>query len=275
VAGSSNTTPRAKATPSCEERNPRQRPFIISPDCGSWTPAPPPLARPNPSSQPIRPCPRKLVAAAVAAHDKGGDPPQPAPSHLRSCHQHTRRHRDAVYIRRKQLLTEAGLNEQFDEAARSRTYARHMLDSDAPLATIRSEAAKSRLGETMKLSEYFENAKGIGVLATTDASGQVNQALYAKPHFLNKEDDTTCSFIMTQRLSHDNLRHNPSASYLFIEEGEDYAGKRLSLTVMTEETDPEAIQAVRRRVAPTISDEDSRYLVHFHIEGVRPLVGSR
>ena len=31
----------------------------------------------------------------------------------------------------------------------------------------------------MKLSEYFEKTKGIGVLATTDASGQVNQAIYA------------------------------------------------------------------------------------------------
>ena len=35
----------------------------------------------------------------------------------------------------------------------------------------------------MKLSEYFENAKGIGVLATTDLAGQVNQAIYAKPLF--------------------------------------------------------------------------------------------
>ena len=35
----------------------------------------------------------------------------------------------------------------------------------------------------MKLSEYFEKANGIGVLATTDMSGQVNQAIYAKPLF--------------------------------------------------------------------------------------------
>jgi hypothetical protein len=126
----------------------------------------------------------------------------------------------------------------------------------------------------MKLREYFEKGKGIGVLATTDASGQVNQALYAKPHFLNKDDDSTCSFIMTQRLSHDNVLANPSASYLFIEEGEDYVGKRLSLKVIAEESDPEAIRAVRRRVAPAISEEESRYLVHFRIEGVRPLVGS-
>ena len=72
---------------------------------------------------------------------------------------------------------------------------------------------------SMKLSEYFENAKGIGVLATTDWAGQVNQAIYAKPLFLEKDDDTTCSFITANRLTHDNLEHNPSASFLFIEEG--------------------------------------------------------
>jgi hypothetical protein len=125
----------------------------------------------------------------------------------------------------------------------------------------------------MTLSEYFEQAKGIGVLATTDLAGLVNQALYAKPYFLNKDDDGTCSFIMARRLSHDNVWRNPSASYLFIEEGQDFAGKRLSLSVIAEETDPEKIKEVRRLYEPPISEEESRYLVHFHIEGVRPLVG--
>ena len=126
----------------------------------------------------------------------------------------------------------------------------------------------------MRLSEYFEHANGVGILATTDASGQVNQAIYAKPYFLDKDDDGTCSFIMSRRLSHDNVGHNPSAAYLFIEAGEGYVGKRLSLTVIGEETDPEKIKAVRRLNAPPISEEESKYLVHFHVEGVRPLVGS-
>jgi hypothetical protein len=126
----------------------------------------------------------------------------------------------------------------------------------------------------MKLSEYFEKTQGVGVLATTDASGQVNQAIYSRPHFPNDGDDDTCSFIMSNRLTHDNVRHNPSASYLFIEEGKDYVGKRLSLTVMGEETDPEKIKAIRHRNIPTISEEEGKYLVHFHIEGVRSLIGN-
>ena len=126
----------------------------------------------------------------------------------------------------------------------------------------------------MKLSEYFEKAKGIGVLATTDASGQVNQAIYGRPHFLDANDDDTCSFIMSNRLSHDNLKHNPSAAYLFVEEGEEYVGKRISLTVIGEETDPEKIKATRRRHIPVTSEEEGKFLVHFHIEGVRPLIGN-
>jgi hypothetical protein len=126
----------------------------------------------------------------------------------------------------------------------------------------------------MSVSQYFEQAKGFGVLATTDASGQVNQAIYAKPCFLDRGDDTTCSFLMTKRLTHDNVRHNPSASYLFIEEGVGFAGKRLSLTVIGEDADPEKIKIVRRHSAPPIAEDEGRYLVHFHIEGVRPLIGN-
>jgi hypothetical protein len=126
----------------------------------------------------------------------------------------------------------------------------------------------------MKLSEYFDSAKGIGVLATTDLSGQVNQAIYAKPLFLEKDDDQICSFIMANRLTHDNVGHNPSASYLFIEQGGEFAGKRLSLIVGDEESDPEKIRAIRSRHDLPISEEDSKYLVHFHIEGVRPLLGN-
>jgi hypothetical protein len=130
------------------------------------------------------------------------------------------------------------------------------------------------MSKSVKLSEYFEKTQGIGVLATTDASGQVNQAIYGRPHFLDHDDDGTCSFIMSNRLSHDNVRHNPSAAYLFIEEGKDYIGKRLSLTVVGEETDPEKIRAVRHRNIPTISEEEGKYLVQFHIEGVRSLIGN-
>ena len=126
----------------------------------------------------------------------------------------------------------------------------------------------------MTLNEYFENATGVGVLATTDLSGQVNQAVYAKPFFLDKDDEGRCSFIMANRLTHDNVEHNPSASYLFIEQKAGYAGKRLSLTLLGEESIPEELKATCRCTDIGISEEDCKYLVHFHIEGVRALLGN-
>lgn len=126
----------------------------------------------------------------------------------------------------------------------------------------------------MKLSEYFEQATGVGVLATADADGKVNVAIFARPHFLD-EDDGICAFIMGDRASHDNVKQNPSAAYLFIETGEEYLGNRLSLTMIREETDPKKIKAIRRRSIPRISEEKgkTKYLVHFRIDRVRPLVG--
>jgi hypothetical protein len=124
----------------------------------------------------------------------------------------------------------------------------------------------------MTLSEYFEKTKGTGILATADAAGQVDAAVYARPHFL---DEQTVAFIMADRLSHRNLQSNPHAAYLFVEHGEGYKGRRLHLTKVVEETDPQKIQALRRRPLPAECgvESESRYLVHFRVDRVRPLVG--
>ena len=124
----------------------------------------------------------------------------------------------------------------------------------------------------MTLSEYFESAKGTGVLATASATGEVDAALYGRPHFI---DDRTIAFIMADRLSHRNLQSNPHATYLFVERGEGYKGKRLHLTKIAEETDPQKIQAIRRRPLPAECgvEGESRFLVHFRVDHVRPLVG--
>jgi hypothetical protein len=126
----------------------------------------------------------------------------------------------------------------------------------------------------MNLSEYFEQTRGIGVLATADAQGKVNAAIYARPHFLDAKDDSTCAFLMSERVSHDNVKANPHAVYLFAEEGDNYAGKRLTLTMVREETDMEKIQSIRRRRVSPVSEEGSKYLVHFRIDAVRPLIGA-
>ena len=123
----------------------------------------------------------------------------------------------------------------------------------------------------MNLSDYFENVEGFGVLATADSKGNVDLAIYARPHV---EDETTIAFIMGQRLSHQNLQSNPHAAYLFVEQGEGYVGKRLYLTKIRQETDEGLIRSARRRVPKGCESEDSaKFLVYFRIDRIRPAVG--
>jgi hypothetical protein len=120
-----------------------------------------------------------------------------------------------------------------------------------------------------ELKSYFEKAKGLGVMATSDSEGKVDAAVYSRPHFM---EDNTVAFIMRDRLSHHNLQSNPHAAFLFVEEGPGYIGKRLYLTKVREEENSELIDAISRREYPT-SPGDNRFLVHFTIDKVLPLIG--
>jgi len=127
----------------------------------------------------------------------------------------------------------------------------------------------------MKLSEYFENAKGHGVLATADSEGKVDVAIYSRPHFI---DENTIVYIMRDHLTHKNLRANPSAAYIFIEEGDKYVGKRLYLTRLKEEDDPEAIKKIQWRktyVDPEGDRNANRFLIYFKLDRVLPLIGDK
>jgi len=124
----------------------------------------------------------------------------------------------------------------------------------------------------MKLSEYFENKKGLGVIATADSDGRVDAAVYARPHFIDEE---TIAFIMLERLTHKNLQSNPHAAYLFMEEGDKYIGKRLYLIKIREEKNSEFIDTLRRRKDYKEYKDTTRYLVYFRIDKVLPLVGDK
>jgi hypothetical protein len=122
----------------------------------------------------------------------------------------------------------------------------------------------------MELKEYFESVKGRGILATADAQGRVDAAVYATPHFM---EDGIIAFIMRDRLTHHNLQSNPHAAYLFMETGEKFAGKRLFLTKTGEEQDTELLYSLRRRQYPDDKNE-AKFLVYFQIDKVLPLIGS-
>jgi len=80
---------------------------------------------------------------------------------------------------------------------------------------------------------------------------------------------------MADKLTHQNVTANPHATYAFIEKGQGYEGRRLYLTKVGEETDPDKIEKMRRRpLPPDCTDEGGpRFLVQFRIDRVRPLVG--
>ncbi|MBB5348658.1 pyridoxamine 5'-phosphate oxidase family protein [Desulfoprunum benzoelyticum] len=121
-----------------------------------------------------------------------------------------------------------------------------------------------------ELQEYFENSKGFGVLATADSNGKVNAAIYSRPHFLEKE---TVTFIMRDRLTHHNLQSNPSATFLFVEEGAGFQGKRLYLKKTREENNPELVKKIKRRKLND-DNEEPTFLVYFTVEKELPLIGA-
>jgi hypothetical protein len=120
-----------------------------------------------------------------------------------------------------------------------------------------------------KLKEYFEHTKGVGVLATADSKGKVDAAVYSRPHFL---EEGTMAFIMRDRLTHHNLQSNPSATFLFIEEGGVSKGRRLFLQKVREENNPELIKKIKRRKYNEGND-DPVFLVYFSLEKELPLLG--
>ena len=121
----------------------------------------------------------------------------------------------------------------------------------------------------MMLKEYFAEKKGMGVLATAASSGRVDAAIYARPHFM---EDGSMAFIMRDRLTHNNLKSNPFATFLFIEKGPGYEGKRLFLKKVREEQNPELINKIKRRKY-TDDNEEPKFLVYFNLEQELPLIG--
>jgi hypothetical protein len=122
----------------------------------------------------------------------------------------------------------------------------------------------------MELKDYFESTKGVGVMATADADGKVDAAIYARPHFM---EDGTIAMVMRDRLTHHNLQSNPHAAFLFIEDGPGYKGKRLFLAKVREEQDSELLQSLRRRKYKDDKGE-AKFLVFFKLEKELPLIGA-
>ena len=121
------------------------------------------------------------------------------------------------------------------------------------------------------LKKYFETTSGIGILSTADDNGKVDAAVYARPHIM---EDGTLAFIMRDRLTHKNIRENPHATYLFVEDGPGYRGKRLFMTMVREEVESELLYELRKRRYPPEKDRrETKFLVFFELVEELPLIG--
>jgi hypothetical protein len=123
------------------------------------------------------------------------------------------------------------------------------------------------------LKQYFETASGTGMLSTADAGGKVDAAIYSTPHVM---DDGTVAFIMRERLTHENLRSNPYAAYLFMEDAPGHKGIRLYLKKTREDDNAELIATMtRRHLSPEVdAQKGPKHLVYFSVEKALPLIGS-
>ncbi len=119
----------------------------------------------------------------------------------------------------------------------------------------------------MNITEYFSDKTGLGVLSTANNKGEVNSALYAKPHII---DPTTVAFIMRDRLTRANLLENPHANYMFVEEENGFHGVRINLSKIEESNDQDRIRELSKRPPSSVEE---RFLVTFKIEKTLQLVG--
>ncbi len=123
----------------------------------------------------------------------------------------------------------------------------------------------------MSLKEYFEDTKGMGILATSDNKGFIDTAVYGRPHFI---DENNCIFLMADKLSHANVQDNSKASYAFIQKEGHYTGKRLYLTKTKEADDSALVEELRSKKHGCQCDKDKKtFVVYFKVDSVRPLVG--
>lgn len=121
----------------------------------------------------------------------------------------------------------------------------------------------------LDLHDYFENAQGTGIMASADAQGKVNIAIYARPRVL---DNGRVALILANKLTLKNLRENPRAAYLFIENGPGYRGMRLYLKKVGEESQKEKVKAMLRDPMHKRAGDDLT-VVYFQLEKVLSLVG--
>ena len=123
----------------------------------------------------------------------------------------------------------------------------------------------------MDAKEYFSSVNGKGFLATSNANGEVDIAVYSKPIV---QENGQFVFGMADRLTHANLQDNGKAVYAFIED-RGYTGKRFYLNLTKEDnTGPllEKIRAMTDQCLHPGAGKAVKYVVTFKVNKELPLI---
>jgi len=123
----------------------------------------------------------------------------------------------------------------------------------------------------MKLLDMFATG-GRGVIAASDSSGNVNIAVYAKPHIV---DDKTVAWGMTEGRTWVCVKENPRAAYLYMNPGPGYSGVRLKLSLKKFIESGDMLDTVKKHTSELVSPaaaEAVKHVAYFEVEEVRPLI---
>lgn len=128
-----------------------------------------------------------------------------------------------------------------------------------------------------QVMEMFNRENRIGALATSNATGDVNVAVFGSPRMI--DEDTVIMAIGDNR-SFKYLQENPKASFIVIEPGEaptSWKGIRLYLTVDSFERYGEVLDSFReniRKVAGDRSADAIQAAIRFKVVDIRPLISA-
>ena len=126
-----------------------------------------------------------------------------------------------------------------------------------------------------KVMEMFNRAARIGALATANASGDVNVAVFGSPRMI--DEDTVIMGIGDNR-SYRNLQENPKASFILIEPGgspAEWGGARLYLEVDEFERYGEVLDSIRAKIRKMAGNKSADAVVaaiRFKVTDIRPLI---
>ncbi len=123
----------------------------------------------------------------------------------------------------------------------------------------------------MNLSELFTHP-GLGVMSTSSSDGNVNSAVYARPHVI---DETTLAWGMTDKRTYQNLTCNRHAAFLFKTSDPGFSGVRLGLELIKTEEEGDLLETIKANTDEIVGPGAGAAVTHavwFKVIEIKPLI---